>query len=92
MGSPRLTKANKQAISEARSPGRPGGGRVLDAARSPTGPGCRPRRWPDGKRGTVPDAEHRAALAELYEIDESVLFVEIESRLDAARELLRRPA
>jgi transcriptional regulator with XRE-family HTH domain len=90
MGSPRLTKANKQAISERLRAAREVAGYSMRKVAD--GTGVSPPAVAGWERGTVPDAEHRAALAELYEIDESVLFVEIESRLDAARELLRRPA
>lgn len=41
------------------------------------------------EHGTLPTPENRAKLAELYGLDETLLFAELEARLDAARALLR---
>jgi transcriptional regulator with XRE-family HTH domain len=87
MGSPRITKANKQAISAR-----------LEAARWLAEMSMRevarvigvsPPAVAGWEHGVLPEPPHRAALAELYEIDEAILFAEVESRLTAARELLR---
>jgi transcriptional regulator with XRE-family HTH domain len=42
------------------------------------------------EHGSTPPAERRAILADLYGIDEEVLFCEWHARMDAARALLTR--
>lgn len=41
------------------------------------------------EHGALPTPENRAKLAELYGVDEAILFAEYEARLDVARALLR---
>jgi transcriptional regulator with XRE-family HTH domain len=87
MDSGLVTKANKLAMSERLQAARWLAGLSMRAVASTIGVSAPAvAGW---EKGTLPESPHRAALAELYGVDEAILFAEVESQLNAARELLR---
>jgi transcriptional regulator with XRE-family HTH domain len=87
MASPRLSDDNKRAMGERLQAARWVAG--LSGRSVAATLGVSPPAVAQWERGTLPGADHRAALAKLYDVDEAVLFAEYEAHLDAARALLR---
>lgn len=89
MGFDRLTKADREVMARRLKAARYTAGLTLrataDALEAHT---ASVTQW---ETGTVPVAETRTRLAELYGIDETVLFAEIEANRQAAEALLSTP-